>query len=371
MALSGQDIAELTEALTGTLTEPELADYVQASTGDGLYDEYVGPGKPLKPTIRELLTVLEKAGTAVLFLHYVYIHRQGRPDVQRLIAEKSPSAPTLEATPDKKSTPVSIQKAGVAEPNAPTNAVAPGFQRNVRPYLPDLDVHIWLQRSSEIERRICRIERAQQALGTGFLIGPDTVLTNWHVVEQARRDDRISELGCRFDYVRLPDGSQQAGQLVTLHADGCFDSSSYSTAETTKTPETPPPTADELDYALLRLATPVGQQRGWIALPKDAPPLPENAPLLIMQHPKGDPMKLALDTQAVIGRAANNMRLRYRTNTDPGSSGSPCFTLDWGIVALHHYGDPDWQTPLFNQGVPIELIRRRIEAQGLRARLEA
>ncbi len=76
------------------------------------------------------------------------------------------------------------------------------------------------------------------------------------------------------------------------------------------------------------------------------------------------PMKLAMDTQAVIGRNKNATRILYRTNTEPGSSGSPCFTLDWNLVALHHYGDPCWQAPKFNQGVPIELIRRRIEAQG-------
>jgi hypothetical protein len=33
-------------------------------------------------------------------------------------------------------------------------------------------------------------------------------------------------------------------------------------------------------------------------------------------------------------------------------------------VALHHYGDPNWQKPLFNQGVPIELIRARIDKDG-------
>jgi hypothetical protein len=38
--------------------------------------------------------------------------------------------------------------------------------------------------------------------------------------------------------------------------------------------------------------------------------------------------------------------------------------MDWDIVALHHYGDPAWQDPKFNQGVPIELIRGRIEAKG-------
>jgi len=75
-------------------------------------------------------------------------------------------------------------------------------------------------------------------------------------------------------------------------------------------------------------------------------------------------MKLALDTQAVVGLNGNGTRIRYRTNTDPGSSGSPVFTMDWDIVALHHYGDPNWQKPLFNQGVPIELIRQHIDKSG-------
>jgi V8-like Glu-specific endopeptidase len=217
---------------------------------------------------------------------------------------------------------------------------------------------------------VCRIEAKDVALGTGFLVGPDTVLTNWHVVEQAKRHGSLSQIACRFDYVELPNGSRQAGQVVPLHAESCLDTSLYSKAETTTTPESPPPTADELDYALLRLATPVGQQivdgrtRGWIVLPNAASPLPKDAPLLIVQHPDGTPMKLAMDTQAVIGRNENSTRILYRTNTERGSSGSPCFTIDWNIVALHHYGDPSWQEPKFNQGVPIELIRRRIEARG-------
>jgi len=214
------------------------------------------------------------------------------------------------------------------------------------------------------------MEVGGQGVGTGFLIGPDMVLTNWHVIEQAKKIDKLDSLGCRFDYLQLPDGTQQAGQLIPLRADACVDFSVYSIAETTNNPEYPPPTQEELDYALLRLGTVVGQQsiegsvRGWIALPNAPMPLPAEAPLLIVQHPEGAPMKLALDTQAVIGRNDNGTRLRYKTNTDPGSSGSPCFTMDWNLVALHHYGDPKWREPLFNQGVPMELIRNRIMARG-------
>ena len=75
-------------------------------------------------------------------------------------------------------------------------------------------------------------------------------------------------------------------------------------------------------------------------------------------------MKLAMDTQAVIGLNGNGTRINYRTNTDPGSSGSPVFTMDWDLVALHHSGDPAWVNPTYNQGVPIELVRQRIEAGG-------
>ena len=72
-------------------------------------------------------------------------------------------------------------------------------------------------------------------------------------------------------------------------------------------------------------------------------------------------MKFAFDTSGVIGMASEGRRIRYRTNTEHGSSGSPCFDIDWTLIALHHMGDPDWKrVPQFNQGVPIGLIGARI-----------
>jgi hypothetical protein len=366
--LDGRDIELLSDKLTDALDFDQLEQYVHASTGDRLYDKYVGRNKPLQPTIAELLVALERLGTTAYFLHYVHIRRPGRKDVQQLIAQLCPDA--IAAVPDRNIA-LSAQTAGQAQSDAPTNAIAPGFERNIRQHLPQLDIRVWLDSLLQIERRVCRIELNDEALGTGFLVGPDTVLTNWHVIEQAKADGSLRQISCRFDYVQLPNGTRQAGQAVALDGQTCLDTSTYSEAETTATPATPAPTADQLDYALLRLATPVGQQqvdgrtRGWIVLPSAPAPLPKDAPLLIVQHPDGMPMKLAMDTQAVIGRNTNATRILYRTNTESGSSGSPCFTIDWNLVALHHYGDPSWQHPKFNQGVPIELIRRRIETKGL------
>ena len=279
------------------------------------------------------------------------------------------SFPDAVAVPEQTSG-LSVQTAGAPQADAPTNAHAPGLQRNVRPYLAKLDIRVWQSRLTEIERRVCRVELEGNAIGTGFLVGPDTVLTNWHVFEAAKNQGKGDLLGCRFDYELLPDGEVQPGQMVMLQAGGLVDSSPYSAAEGTNTPDNPLPTAAELDYALLRLASRVGDQqvdgapRGWIALPKTVLPLPADAPILIVQHPEGTPMKLALDTQAVVGLNGNGTRIRYRTNTDPGSSGSPVFTMDWDLVALHHSGDPAWVNPTYNQGVPIELVRQRIEANG-------
>jgi hypothetical protein len=364
--LSGEDIRRLATLLSGTLSSNDLESFVYASTGDRLFVEFVAPGKPLRPTISDLLIALEEIGSTAKFLGYVYANRPGRADIRSAIVKTFPGAVAI--TEDKIQ--LSAQTAGAPQPDAPTNALAPGLQRNVRPYLAKLDIRVWSTRLLETERRVCRMELEGTAIGTGFLVGPDTVLTNWHVFETANDEGKADRLGCRFDYELLPDGKVQPGQLVMLQPGGCIDSSPYSAAEATDKPDNPPPTAAELDYALLRLAARVGEQqvegavRGWIPLPKAVLPLPADGPILIVQHPQGMPMKLAMDTQAVIGLNGNGTRINYRTNTDPGSSGSPVFSMDWDLVALHHSGDPAWVNPTYNQGVPIELVRQRIEANG-------
>src|SRR5262249_40939185 len=125
---------------------------------------------------------------------------------------------------------------------------------------------------------------------------------------------------------------------------------------------------------LLRLERPVGQLpippggpgsrlRGWIEVPAADPPLYPQMPLLLLQHPRGAPLKLALDTSGVLRLNANGTRVRYATNSEGGSSGSPCFNMEWQLVALHHYGDPAVNKPGYNQGIPIGKIRARLVAQ--------
>jgi V8-like Glu-specific endopeptidase len=84
-----------------------------------------------------------------------------------------------------------------------------------------------------------------------------------------------------------------------------------------------------------------------------------------MQHPKAEPLKLAFDTDAIIGLNPNGTTVTYRTNTEGGSSGSPCFDINWNLVALHHSGDPDWLNPTYNAGTPFSAICSLLEKRDL------
>lgn len=288
--------------------------------------------------------------------------------------------------------PVGVQAAGAAA-GAATDAADPGLEKIVRPLLTLPDFGLWREAMTRVEGQVCRITLNGNAYGTGFLVGPDAVLTNYHVLKPVLDGLPPAAVECQFDYKVLKDGTAPY-TAVRLAADWLIDHSPYSPAELAGTPDAAVPTDEQLDYALVRLAEPIGAMpwakspgaggnapdRGWVRVPDAAPPIPEKMPVIIAQHPDGQPMKLALDTDAVDrGRGlwlnANGTRVRYATNTEGGSSGSPCFDFDWRLVALHHYGDPKNNgTNLrrfgdYNQGVPIgkvrELLAKRNKAAAL------
>ena len=89
------------------------------------------------------------------------------------------------------------------------------------------------------------------------------------------------------------------------------------------------------------------------------------APLLIFQHPDGSPLKVAPDFAGMIGLNPNGTRVRYKNNTDGGSSGSPCFNAEFEPVALHHSGDPKIKGAAdYNEGIPLRKIRALLRSRG-------
>jgi hypothetical protein len=240
----------------------------------------------------------------------------------------------------------------------------------------------WLRRLSAIEGQVCRIEFPRgEARGTGVLIGPATVVTNYHVIEQVICEQiGHGHVVLRFDcHAPSADGTVADGTVYSLAADWMVDASPYSRLDLVGGHRASPG-PDELDYAILRLdgapgdepvGTATGDEpappRGWIEAPGEEHDFDSSPALHIVQHPAGRTLEVALDTDAVMGCNVNRTRVRYRTTTEPGSSGSPCFDANWRWVALHQSGDPMyWQgrPATYNQGVPLAAIRRLAAARG-------
>lgn len=246
-----------------------------------------------------------------------------------------------------------------------------------------LDSNQWLTALSRIENQVCRIEietdQGKTLYGTGFLISSNALITNYHVMEalilgeagQTTEDGfsaKSSNVKCRFDYKRLGNKVLNPGTVYQLDSNWQIDISPDSPLDKLSLIQT-----ECLDYAIIRLAgdpgkelvasksASSGESRGWIKLPENIVNddfLP-NSPLFIMQHPQGQPLKLALDTNAIIGLTDDKTRLKYKTNTEPGSSGSPCFNQKLELIALHHSGDPNFDydhKPTYNEGIPFSAI---------------
>lgn len=245
---------------------------------------------------------------------------------------------------------------------------------------PFFDATKLLMRLTELFRQVCRIELDDRPLGTGFIVGPDLVMTNFHVAKHfINQPDKIAKVTARFDYRRAPDGVEvYKGNAYALAAqDPVVAFSPYDALDEQDLPIEHPMPIDKLDYALLRLAARAGEEpagprkdgnvpqeentRGWIKYPKPTPVLGAVDPLFIVQHPQGRPLEIAFDATSTNAYDPNGVRVRYQTNTEAGASGSPCFDRDWKWVALHNSG----VTGSYNQGIPSDKVIADLERQGL------
>jgi len=249
---------------------------------------------------------------------------------------------------------------------------------------PFLDIVKVLTRLGTIYRQVCRISFDSGATpqGTGFLVGPSTVLTNYHVMQPViDKGIAAGDVRVQFDYATLPDGTVDNGTRVELAGNWLIDSSPYNQKDVDGTG--PDPTDEQLDYAAIRLKRPVGNEpvgekstaqsppRSWIDLERHGAVPAKDTAIYIVQHPQGDPMKLAVETKSVLTVNAKGTRLRHRTNTEAGSSGSPTFDAAFDLVALHNGGDPKSVTAKFNQGIPIQPIIDLMKKHGAFAALSS
>lgn len=180
----------------------------------------------------------------------------------------------------------------------------------------------FLMAGAQAARSVCRFEHRKRGEGTGFLIAPDLVLTNYHVIHPPTFtgdvQKRLKQCELRFGAVSTPGGGVSAGtRVVKLHAQAVVRSSGY----------------DQLDYALLRLREPVEDNDRIVKAVLSDEEIYEKQYANIIQHPLGGPMKVSLRYNQVV--KLTPQRVYYLSDTLIGSSGSPVFDDEWRVIALH------------------------------------
>jgi hypothetical protein len=169
-------------------------------------------------------------------------------------------------------------------------------------------VEKWRQRLDEREYQVGRVEKNGRGRGTAFLVGPDLVLTNHHVIKTVATGGP-NGWGVRFDYKTADGVAVSAGTLVPFAQEWLVDSAPPSPLDTKATEDRQgaEPKDEHLDFALVRLAKSIGSDslrgnsqtaRGWIELPTDVLDWKDVRSIGILQHPEGLPLKLSLQTPA-------------------------------------------------------------------------
>ncbi|MFZ6028995.1 MAG: effector-associated domain EAD1-containing protein [Chloroflexota bacterium] len=284
-----------------------------------------------------------------------------------------------------------IHKLAVKWNQVPVLPESDHLERILRQANSFLDPEIWYARFKDIVNQVCQIEIKTSAggrsFGTGVLIAPDTVLTNYHVIEcvaapekfrQAGHDAAPSDVTIRFDNRRGSLGYIQPGVEFRLKPDWLIASSPYHLLDLQGQPDWTGSIADELDYALLAVAGSPGEQpllqsatggpettRGWVRLNPRITSGVVGMGLIVVQHPEGEALKVGIESEAVLAIHPSEKRIKHRVNTARGSSGAPCFNFNWDLVAIHQAGSaPSGTAAGYNLAIPVAKIIPSLEKKG-------
>jgi Effector-associated domain 1/Trypsin-like peptidase domain len=251
------------------------------------------------------------------------------------------------------------------------------LQSIIKPKVPSFDFEPWVAWLIQTGRQVCLIRIQTRPIpksGTGFLIGPNVVMTAYHVLKEtvADAESPVPRIGPEavsftFDYVVLSDGLT-INQGVSYKLSGSIRDWLLFASPGSRFDENIDeggqlPSQNELDCVIVKLDGQFEQSRGWIPLDVADLDLRPHDPLMILHHPAKSPLRFAIDSDSVTGVNENGTRVQYRLNTVGGSSGAPCFDSGQTLVAIHQRGDEVQQKA--NQGVPVATISANLKAAGL------
>lgn len=219
----------------------------------------------------------------------------------------------------------------------------------------------WGTRLSDSYRRVCRVEREadQRSLGTGFLVADDLVLTNYHVLHGTAAPGTADPVQVQLRFDKIDDAP---GRVARVAAGNWLVAKSQPGGNEWGGPGGEP-TSAQLDFALIRLAEPVGRDpsggsaRGHVRIEDSGTAGAALNPVVVLQHPLGASLQICLG--AFDTPNANGTRLRHTATTQRGSSGSPCLSMELKAVGLHNGGLGGRNT-----AIPLPLIASIVNQNG-------
>lgn len=184
----------------------------------------------------------------------------------------------------------------------------------------------FLRQADQSAGAVCRIELPhQKAIGTGFLVAKNLILTNYHVIAPDDQSDPhawLDQLILRFGYLTQESGENAEGQTFGLAPNPLLK---FRTV------------GDGLDYALLKVEDRILADQKLQPINKYSIRLPDqNMNIHILQHPDGQTLKVTFSNNGITGVYERDGLIQYVSDTSSGSSGSPCFNDNWELVAMHH-----------------------------------
>ena len=210
--------------------------------------------------------------------------------------------------------------------------------------------------------------------GTGFLVAPNILLTNYHVLNSATvAANAVAEFEYEVSDSDLLDGPPEvppSAVRFNLMPDRLFISSDFK----------------DFDYAFVWIESAAAQQFGTIPMQRGSFTTRQGEPTFVLHHPGGLPKKASVDDTEIL--SINSSFLLYAADTQEGSSGAPVFDRRGRLIALHHAWWPVPRvkarfpnltgklndggiSPVANEGIKMSAIAIDLEGRTARGGMEA
>lgn len=178
-----------------------------------------------------------------------------------------------------------------------------------------------------VSHAVCRIANslgaADYPIGSGFLVSPNLLMTNHHVLPTAEACE-----ACHVEFGHQHDRSGNLSRGVRHRLD----------------PRRFLLLNEELDFTLVALETAQSLDEWslpWCPMIKKTGKVVVGEPVNIIQHPLGREKQVVFRNNLLVDIFEDkDVIVHYQADTDRGSSGSPVFNDQWQVVALHRAGIP-------------------------------